>query len=139
MLLGPVDDADAGGAGAIEGVDDAARRSASAEHAHVSPTHLHALRSQGFDEAVSVGRMAGQGPARIGDHCVDATQRRRRRSQLVNGGGDLFFVWRRDGEATDAERAHRLKGECGRAGRDVEGDVGPLETSGGERGVVNGR
>ena len=115
------------GAGPAERVDDAAGRGAGADHDHRAAGDVDARRGQRGDEAVAVGAVADEAPAVAADDGVDRAQRGRRRGELVDGRGDVLLVRRRHRQAADAERAHGVERGAGAAGRDVEGDVRPVE------------
>ena len=83
--------------------------------------------------------MPDEPPVVAARHRVDRAQRGRRRRQLVDRRGDVLLVRHRHRQPADAERAHRVERGGGRAGRDVERDVRPVEPAGRERRVVQRR
>ena len=135
----PVEHDDRGGAGVVEGGDDAARRRPGTEHGDVHPADVDAVGVEGGDEALPVGAVADEPPVALGDHRVDRAQRRRRRRQPVDAGGNLLLVRRRHRQPGDAERAHRRQRFVGASGRHVEGDVAPVDAGGIEGRLMDDR
>ena len=137
----PVDDDDVGGAGAAEGVDDAARRGAGADHGDARRRRraTPAVGQRG-DEAVAVGAVADEravadarppcSPSAAPPPPGPARRRPRRRPPCAASSPTARRC---------RARASASSARGGAAGRDVEGDVHPVEPAGGERRVVHRR
>ena len=102
-------------------------RPSGTDHGDVHPTEVDAIGVEGGDEALPVGAVADQAPVLLGDDGVDGPQRCRGRRQPVDGVRNMFLVRGRDRQTGDAERAHRRQGFAGTTGRNVEGDVSPVD------------
>ncbi len=135
---GAIDDGDVGGAGVVEGGDDAARGRSGAEHGDVHAAHVDAVGVEGADEALPVGAVADEAPV-VADDGVDRAQGGGGGSEAVDRAGDLLLVRRRHREPGDAEQAHRRQRLVGASGRHVEGDVAPVQPGGVERSLVDDR
>ena len=75
---------DGGGAGVVEGGDDAARGRPGTEHGDVHPADVDAVGVQGGDEALPVGAVADEPPVVLDDDRVDRAQGGGGRRQAVD-------------------------------------------------------
>ena len=75
---------DVGGAGVVEGGDDAARGRPGAEHGDVHPADVDAVGVEGGDEALAVGAVADEPAVVLDDDGVDRAQGGRGRCQAVD-------------------------------------------------------
>ncbi len=100
------------------------------------PLNVDTLSRQRGDESFTVRAVALQSAVADGYDGVDASKCRCRRIELVDQVGDGFLVRHRDREASKAEHAHRVQRRARSAGLDLERGVHPVDSGGGESGIV---
>ena len=89
------------------------------------------------EEALPVGALAPEPAVRHHHDGVGRAQRLDRGAALVDQRGDVGLVGHRHGQPGQAEGPHRVQRAAGAAGRDLEGDVAPVQPARREGGVVH--
>ena len=130
------DDLPAAGVG--QRPDHGPGRPARTEHHRGHPRRVDpVVEPERVEEALAVGALAPEPAVRRHHDGVGRAQRLDRGAALVDQRGDVGLVGHRHGQPGQAEGPHRVQRAAGAAGRDLEGDVAPVQTARREGGVVH--